>query len=126
VDPASGLVKTLREHYQERRQRYGLDDPALYDEELLRLFAAPGEVGRRERAARFLRAWRGDILEPVSRWTGQTRYTVEQLLREMMARCRDLDLRLRRDRARTLQEVAVVLTMLTLNDLQRGRMRLFL
>src|SRR5262249_34905181 len=43
VDPLSRLRKTLRKHYQEKRQRYGINYPNLYDRDLRRLFSdAPG------------------------------------------------------------------------------------
>ena len=38
VDPLRKLRKTLREHYEERRARYGIDNPSNFDRDLRRCF----------------------------------------------------------------------------------------
>ncbi len=66
------------------------------------------------------------MLEVVSRWTGQAPYTIDQILKEMISRARKLRLRLRPGRARTRDDLIALLTMQTVHDLQRGRLRLTL
>ncbi|MCA9266461.1 MAG: putative zinc-binding metallopeptidase, partial [Planctomycetales bacterium] len=39
IDPTRSLKKTLRQHYRQKRARYGLEYPGYYDRELRRLFS---------------------------------------------------------------------------------------
>ncbi|MFQ5767703.1 MAG: putative zinc-binding metallopeptidase [Acidobacteriota bacterium] len=123
LDPISQLRRTLRQHYEDRRARYGINDPHLYDRELLALFSTDKRHARRQPASRFLLAERASLLEPVARWTGQTPYTVDQILREMISRCRKLRLRVGTRPAETRRQFLVILTVQTMNNLQRGRLR---
>ena len=55
VEPLSSLRKTLREHYERRRGRYGVDEPDFYDRDLQRLFSErAGARGQSARRGRFL------------------------------------------------------------------------
>ena len=126
VDPVSSLRKTLGEHYQERRVRYGIDDPTPLDRQLKALFSDEPRHANREAASIFLRHVRPEALEIVCRWTGQPAYTVDQILKEVIGRCRKLRLRLRPGRARAREDLIALLTMKTLRDLQRSRLRLVL
>jgi hypothetical protein len=126
VDPVSRLRKTLGEHYMERRLHYGIDAPNPYDRHLQRLFSSEPGHAHREAASVFLRSVRSEIVESVCSWTGQSAYTVEQIVKEMMARCRKLRLRMRPGRARAREGLVALLTMETVYELQRGRMRLTL
>jgi hypothetical protein len=126
VDPVSRLRKTLGEHYRERRLHYGIDAPNPYDRHLQRLFSSEPRHAHREAASVFLRSVRPEIVETVCQWTGQSAYTVEQIVKEMMARCRKLRLRLRPGRARAREGMVTLLTVETVYELQRGRMRLTL
>ena len=126
VDPVSRLRKTLGEHYRERRLHYSIDAPNPYDPQLQRLFSSEPRHAHREAASVFLRSVRPEIVETVCQWTGQSAYTVEQIVKEMMARCRKLRLRLRPGRARAREGIVTLLTVETVYELQRGRMRLTL
>jgi hypothetical protein len=88
--------------------------------DLRRLFAAGREYASCETAAAFLRRVGPELRELVAQWTGQYEYTIDQVLREMMARCREMGLRVHRPKQHTTIEVAVLLTIQTMNFLQRG------
>ena len=126
IDPVSRLRKTLGEHYQQRRLHYGIDAPNPYDPHLQRLFSSEPRHAHREAASVFLRRVRSEVVETVSQWTGQSPYTVEQIVKEMMARCRKLRPRLRPGRSRAREGLITLLTVETVYELQRGRMRLTL
>ena len=89
VDPISSLRYTLREHYEERQDRYGVEDPDVYARDLRRLFTEEGD----RRASAYLRSVRRDVIRIVSRWTGAYQYTISQVYDEIIDRCDDLDLR---------------------------------
>jgi hypothetical protein len=62
----------------------------------------------------------------VARWTGIYQYTIDRVLEEMIARCRELDLRLTMPEERTRHELTVLLTVQTMNYLHSGRHRVAL
>ncbi len=126
LDPVSRLRKTLGQHYEERRIRYGIDDPDQYDRDLRQLFSDEKRHAQREAASAFIRSIRPELLEAVCRWTGQSPYTVDQIVRALINRCRTLRLRLRHPKRRSREDLVVLLTVHTMNDLQRGRLRLAL
>jgi len=93
VEPLSQIRTTLREHYSERRARYGLDCPDPYDQDLLRMFSNARKHAHKPSAAGFLRRLRPEIRESVLRWIGHDEYTIDQVLTEIISRCRELKLR---------------------------------
>jgi hypothetical protein len=126
VEPLRSLVLTLGEHYAARRETYGVDEPELYDRDLRRLFSSAPEHARYPSAARFLSRMRKDARRLVRRWSGVYQYTIDQVLREMIGRCRALGLRLAGPEEAVRQEFLVLLTARVVNDLHSGRHRLAL
>ncbi|MEZ6014305.1 MAG: hypothetical protein R3F49_04275 [Planctomycetota bacterium] len=104
---------TLREHYKARKRAFVKDEPAEIDTELLRLFSDERIHARRPAAATFLRERRQELRARVSELTGQYRYDVDQSLRMMMSRCKELGLRLSRSEAESRIGAAILLTMLS-------------
>ena len=115
--------KTLREHYADKQARYSTAYPDFYDRDLRRLFTgAPGT--RRPRASVFLRKVAPELRRVVASWTGEYAYTVNMPLKEMIKRCRELDLRLDRPEAEVKLEAAVMLAMQTTNFIHSTAYRL--
>ncbi|MBX3252037.1 MAG: putative zinc-binding metallopeptidase [Myxococcales bacterium] len=113
----SSLRMTLREHYAERRVSLELIDDR-FDRGLHRVFASTGEG---ERADAFLRRHRVDLRERVAQHTGEPAFNVNQILEELRARCRALDLRVQSDEATTKLDVALLLATHTVHTLHRRR-----
>jgi hypothetical protein len=91
IEPLSQVKRTLREHYAEKQAHYSQVRPAVADRDLQRLFAAePGRKG--EPVTRFLRRNRGEIRRLVARFTGESPFTLEAVLDDVMVRCEALDL----------------------------------
>jgi hypothetical protein len=126
VDPVERLRKTLRTHYKQKRERYGVDYPNVYDRDLRRLFTDAPEAHRHLSAARFLSRVRRDVRRNVARWTGAYQYTIDQVLNDIIKRCRELDLRLVRSEDQTRLDFTIVLTVQTMNYLHGGRQRVWL
>lgn len=126
VAPLSTFRKTLREHYDEKRGRYGLDHPDFHDRDLRKLFSDAPENARGLSAARFLRRIGPELRRMVARWTGEYQYTINQVLEEMIDRCRQLDLRLERPEDEVRNDALVMLTVQTMNYLHGGRHRVAL
>jgi hypothetical protein len=126
VDPLKSLKKTLREHYQAKRAHYGLEYPNFYDRDLRRLFSDKPEHVGNPSAAAFLRRIRTELRRSVSKWTGEYQYTIDQVLSEMIERCRELKLRLAISEQETKRDVMILLTVQTMNFLHEGHHRVAL
>ena len=122
LDPLGRLRKTLGDYYAEKRAHYGVDQPEdLYDRPLLRLFAAgPGGPP----AARFLTGIRREVRRKVATWTGVYQYSIDQVLGDMIDRCRKLGLRLEVAPEQAKLDFTVLLTVQTMNYLHSGRHRI--
>ena len=126
VDPLNGLRSTLRQHYRNKRRYYGVDYPNFYDRDLRRLFSDAPEFAHAMPAAQFINRIRRSVRRVVSGWTGIYQYTIDQVLEDMIARCRELNLRLAVPEDQGRQEFTVLLTVQAMNYLHSGGHRLFL
>jgi hypothetical protein len=126
VEPLRGLRKTLRTHYRKRRERYGIGVSSSYDRDLRRLFSDAPAYERNPKAARFLSRVRPQVRRMVATWTGAYQYTIDQVLGEIIQRCRELNLRLTVSEEQTTLQFAVLLTVQTMNYLHSGQHRVWL
>jgi hypothetical protein len=126
VDPLNGLRSTLRQHYRNKRRYYGVDYPNFYDRDLRRLFSDAPEFAHAMSAAQFINRTRRSVRRAVSGWTGIYQYTIDQVLEDMIARCRELNLRLAVPEDQGRQEFTVLVTVQAMNYLHSGGHRLFL
>ena len=119
IEPLKGIRRTLREHYDRRREHYGVGGSNVLDDELRRLFSEDAGP-RRPSAATFLRRNRRELRRVVATWTGQYQYTIDEVLGEIINRCRELDLRLDRPATKVKQDAIVMLTVQIMNHLHSG------
>jgi hypothetical protein len=117
VDPLRLLKRTLGEHYAARRSLYSIEYPKTYDDDLLRLFSDDPRHRGRPTAAGFLRRHRADIRRIVSRWTGEYQFSLDQVLTDMIGRCRELRLRVTGSERKLLTDFLVLLTARTMGFL---------
>ena len=126
VDALTDMRKTLRQHYRNKRRHYGLDYPNFYDRDLRRLFSDAPEYAANITAAQFIARNRRPVRRLVAGWTGIYQYTIDQVLEDMVARSRELKLRLAVPEDHARQEFIVLLTVQAMNYLHSGGHRLFL
>jgi hypothetical protein len=126
VGPLPKLKKTLRQHYQHRRGFYGLDHPDFYDRDLRRLFSDDPQHASAPPAAAFVSRFRKEARRRVGRWTGTYQYTIDQVIGDIIRRCRELKLRIVRPEEETKLEFIILLTVQTMNYLGSGRHRVAL
>jgi hypothetical protein len=126
LEPLRSLGKTLREHYGQRREAYGVGELELYDRDLRRLFSDAPEHAKAPSAARFLSRFRKDAGRRVRRFTGSYQYLIDRVLGEMIERCRQLNLRLATPEEQAREDFLVLLAVRVVNDLHTGRLRLAL
>jgi hypothetical protein len=127
ISDARRLKKTLQRYYGERRRAYAEDFPDFLDPDLLHIFGALrpeaelAEGDAAESAARFLRRRRDPIVTAVVGFTGAHKYTVDELLRRLIARCEALGQVVTRDEGRTLLELGADLSTMVTTHLHTGR-----
>ena len=124
VDALPALTKTLREHYQKKRAHYTIHWPAFYERNLYRIFSAEPRHRSFPTAARFLRQIRRDICDIVARGTGVHHYTINHIVRHMIVRCRELNLRVALSDQEARQLSIVTLTMQVMQVLRTGYHRI--
>ena len=92
--PLSRLRKTLRQHYAEKRRHYGLDADVSTTATCGGSSRDARSTGTARPAARFLGRIRREVRRRVAQGTGEYQYTIDQVLEDMIDRCRELGLRL--------------------------------
>jgi hypothetical protein len=117
VDPLRLMKRTLFEHYTYRQAIYSVEYPKTYDDDLQRLFSDDSRHRARPTAASFLRRHRGDIRRIVSRWTGEYQFSLDQVLGDMIGRCKELRLRVPGNERQLLTDFLVLLTARTMGFL---------
>ena len=126
IEPLAQIRKTLRQHYRTKRRHYGVDHPNFYDRDLRRLFSDAPEFAENITAAQFLARMRRPLRRLVGGWTGIYQYTIDQVLEDIIQRCRELKLRLAVPEEQARQEFTVLLTVQAMNYLHSGKHRLAL
>ncbi len=126
VEPLSQLRTTLREHYRIKRLLYADEWPDFYDTDLRKLFSDDPRYRDKPTAAAFLRSVRPQVREAVAGWTGTHSYTVDQVLRDMIDRCKELKLRLAVPERQAKTDAMMMVTVQTMNFLHTGRRRVAL
>jgi Putative zinc-binding metallo-peptidase len=126
VDPLPRIRKTLRTHYKQKREHYGLDHPDFYESDLRKLFSDAPAYAKRMSAARFVRQVRREVRATVASFTDSYQYTIDRLLEKIIERCRELNLRLTDDEEASKMDFLVFLTVQTMNYLHGGRHRVAL
>jgi len=115
--------RTLRVHYRRKRRHYRVDARDFHDRELRALFSDAPEHAANPRADRFLARIRREVRGRVHRWTGERLYVIDQVLGDMLARSKQLGLRLKGSEEETRLEFTTLLTARTMTHLQLGRHR---
>lgn len=110
-DTLSQVRMRLGDYYERKQKAFGLEYPGPHDDHLRRLFVESG--GRRPSAAAFLRKHRLRLVIMVAQVTGQHRYVVDQVLRQVIASCVKLGLKLSRSERESVVGAAILLTTLT-------------
>jgi len=126
VEPLERLRETLGEFYTRKRAHYGVDYPKFHDRDLRRLFSDEPEFRKNIKAARFIQRIRGDVRRLVAEWAGSYQYTIDQVISHMIARCQELNLRLKYPEDRTKLDFTMLLTVQVMNYLHSGRHRVAL
>jgi hypothetical protein len=124
IEALPSLKKTLREYYRRKRAYYTIHWPASYERNLYRVFSAEPRHRSNPSAAQFLRHIRREICEIVAQGTGVHLYTINHIVKQMIVRCRVLNLRLTIPEEEARQLTIVALTMQVMQVLRTGYHRI--
>lgn len=120
IEPLSSIKTTLRKHYHRKRWFYADNFPDFYDRDLRRIFSDDPTYRLRPTAASFLRKVRPELRNAVAKWTDTHAYTIDQVLRDMIDRCKELGLRLAVPEAQARREAMLMVTVQTMNFIHAG------
>jgi hypothetical protein len=126
IEPLKSMKSTLRQHYQQKRMQYMDEWPDFYDRDLMRIFSNSADHAKHPSATSFLRNSRAQVRELVAEWTGTHPYTVDQVLRDMNDRCKELKLRLSRSEDDARTDLMLMVAVQTMNFLHAGHHRIAL
>jgi len=112
--------RKLRTFYNSKIQELGLDKPFYIDPLITRLFSAEPEFKKKKLAAQFIREERKLIRDKVSKWTGQYKYTIDQILKDVIKSCHEKKLRLTNSERDTRLDLVGMLTAQTQNYISSG------
>lgn len=116
----STLKKRLDSHYKTKRKLYIEHEIDFFDADLQTLFPPP--VGKKLAAARFLAGQTSELEHNVSRWTGEKKILIHNLLARLKKRCHALRLEVNaRGTDRVLVEFTAYLTSLVANHRYTNR-----
>ena len=124
VEPLSGIKRTLREHYRRKCQYYAFEWPTSFDLELHRIFSDAPRHASLPSAAAFLRNASRELCQIVAERTGVHPYTINQLLQDMIERCRKLQLRIAVPESQAKSKTIDLLRVQTMNIIQSGYYRI--
>jgi len=118
--PVEKIRTTLREYYDDKIYRYGLDSPEFSDTDLTQLFSAESGYRHNEKASRYIRRHRRELISIVERWTHEYRYRINEVINSMIKRCDEMKLHVIGSNEETRPELAACLTMLVMSKLHSG------
>lgn len=124
--PLRALKVTLREHYALKRAYYNRSRPRYYERDLRRIFSDDLAFARKPAGDAFLESIRADARAMVSRWTGESQFTIDRTIADMILAVRRLRLRLAKPPAEARADVMMMLAVQTMNYLNDGKHRVIL
>ncbi|MBD3426919.1 MAG: hypothetical protein GF409_06780 [Candidatus Omnitrophica bacterium] len=117
---ASRLKTTLRTYYKKKRALYADAYYDFHDFQLKKIFQVPSKNSKRKKAHKLISENRKDILEKVSLWTGERKYTINELLKDLIRRSRELKLEVPGKISESLLDIAIYVTAQMMNYIYTG------
>ena len=116
VDPLRRLTRTLAQHYEKKQALYHTDSPR-YDRDLRSIFSSNPKHKRSLAASTFLEQNRAKIRRKVSKSTGEYQLTLDDVIDEIIGRCRKLKLRAVGSERQLMRDFTVLLAARTVHSL---------
>ncbi|MBN1621078.1 MAG: hypothetical protein JW871_00620 [Endomicrobiales bacterium] len=118
----SKIKMTLRTYYKRKTEFYAEYSPSFHDHHLNKIF--PKDVqGSKRKAYKIISKYKKSILKHVSFWTGERKYIINQLLKNLIKRCRELKLETTSEDIYPLLQITSYVTALIMNYIYTGRLK---
>ncbi len=123
IDSLSKNTITLAKHYQDKRERYSVDAPSIFDRDLMRIFSDDPKHRDSPLAASFIRRNRVDIRGSVARWTGEYPLALDAAIDDIADRARVMKLRAPGSEQRMRLELTALLSSKAVHSLYSASRR---
>lgn len=121
---ASSLRILLKNYYKKKRSFYAEDFPDFHDSNLKRIFVEKSDENKELPAAyEIIKKYRMHILQSISTWSGEKKYIIDDLLKTIMKRCKELKLVTCETESMAILRVSTYVNTLIMNYLYTGRYR---
>lgn len=117
---ASKSKMSLKTYYRKKRKFYAEDFPDFHDLRLKKIFGKEIAPSKKLQAARFLSQYRKAVLNSVALKTGEKKYIINKLLRDLIDRSRELKLYVFHSEIDTIIRITSYVTTLIMNYLYTG------
>lgn len=118
----SRLRIPLETYYRRKRKTWQEDFPDFFDQDLGGIFSSDA-AATGETAVSFLSRHRAMLVRGISRWTGEKRFTIKDLLSRFAKRCQELGLRVQHPEPVTLMQVSSCLTAMATRYFLTGKFK---
>jgi hypothetical protein len=119
---SSTIRMTIERYHQIKKRDWAEDFPDFFDEDLKSIFVESPESSRR-RAAKFLRDNRSMLVATISKWTGEKRYTIHDLVTRFAERSEELGLYVPDEVVTALMKTSSCLTAMAQNYYLTGKFK---
>ncbi|MEA3488746.1 MAG: putative zinc-binding metallopeptidase [Candidatus Omnitrophota bacterium] len=116
----SKLKSTLKTYYRRKRKLYAENYADFHDFQLKKIFSSDSGHSSQKKAYELIRQYRGEILNYVSLWTGEKKFIINGLLKDLVGRSRELGLEAGQDERAAVLNLAVYVTAQIMNYLYAG------
>ena len=120
---ASKIRTTLKTYYKKKKALYADNYPDFHDFHLRKMFSISEDDKGGEKAFKLIKHHRKDILEQTALWTGEKKFIINKLLRDIIDRCRELELKSGPDEKKTIMKVTAYVAAQIMNYIYTGRYR---
>jgi hypothetical protein len=118
---ASTIKSTLIHFYKKKRHLGAEDFPDFHDMHLKKIFSVPSEGTQKlTLVSDIIKQYRKELLNSVSRLTGEKKYIIHDLTKTILQRCHTLKLVSDKSETLIIQRIAVYITTLVMNYLYTG------
>ena len=117
---ASRLRLRLKTYYRRKRKLYEEEYPDFHDSNLKEIFFSAEFSPSTSKASSFLEHQQKQVLDNVSMWTGEKKYIINRIIKDLIKRCNELNLYTGNNECNTVSKVTAYITTLIMNYLYTG------
>ncbi|MCK4533462.1 hypothetical protein KAU39_06705 [bacterium] len=117
---ASRLRLRLKTYYRRKRKLYEEEYPDFHDSNLTEIFFSAEFSPSTSKASSFLEHQQKQVLDNVSMWTGEKKYIINRIIKDLIKRCNELNLYTGNNECNTVSKVTAYITTLIMNYLYTG------